>query len=173
LAEIEATQNAGRLERALAEVEPMVEQAAALGYLPLVAEVKLRRGTVRDENGRYDAAAQDLRQAYLLRDQGADHPQLAFALVGLAENALARQDIEAARVHAERAVAIRTTNTVARELLAEAHFVLARALWPDLAARSRSHTFAVQAREAFAQQGSGSQELLAEVQAWLDEHRVP
>jgi hypothetical protein len=104
---------------------------------------------------------------------GPRHPDVAYALVGLAEVALARHDAEDARAHAERAVSIREACETSPELLAEARFVLARALWPDRSQRARARTLAEQARDAYVELGEGEAESLAEVRAWLAEHRVP
>ncbi|MEX1364542.1 MAG: serine/threonine-protein kinase [Nannocystaceae bacterium] len=57
-------QEAGRYVSALEGTESVVARAEALGYAPLVAEAKLRRGMLRSDNGHYAEAEQDLRQAY-------------------------------------------------------------------------------------------------------------
>lgn len=58
------------------------------------------------------------------------------------------------------------------ELLADARFVLAKALWSDKTQRSRARALAEQARDAYAKAGEGRIEYLAEAEAWLAEHRV-
>ncbi|MEM9462093.1 MAG: tetratricopeptide repeat protein [Myxococcota bacterium] len=66
LVEIAAMHQAGRYAEALEVVEPVVQQAKALGYPPLQAEALARRGRLRQRNGRYAEAEQDLRKAYAL-----------------------------------------------------------------------------------------------------------
>ncbi|MEM9461643.1 MAG: tetratricopeptide repeat protein [Myxococcota bacterium] len=66
LAEIKAMQGAGLYVDALDAVEPVLEQAEALGYPPLRAEVLHRRGSIRSNNGQYAEAEEDLRQAHTL-----------------------------------------------------------------------------------------------------------
>jgi len=66
LAAIEAEQDAGKYAQALGQVEPVMQQAEMLGYPPLVAEVKLRRGSLLEADGKYDEAEQELEAAYAL-----------------------------------------------------------------------------------------------------------
>ncbi len=66
LASIAAQQEAGRYVSAEQEVEPVVEQALALAYEPLIAETKARRGVLHGQNGHYEDAEQDLHDAYAL-----------------------------------------------------------------------------------------------------------
>ncbi len=66
LAEIKATQNSGKYALALEQVSPVLEQAKALDYMPLVAEVMLSRGRLQERNGHYPEAEEDLRRAYAL-----------------------------------------------------------------------------------------------------------
>ncbi|MCX4239429.1 serine/threonine-protein kinase [Paraliomyxa miuraensis] len=103
---------------------------------------------------------------------GADHPDVFSPLVGLANVALADKDFDAARFHAERAVSICDTNKVAPEELAEARFVLARALWGSRSERVRALSLAEKARNAYAEVGMVEATHLAEVEQWLREHRV-
>ena len=56
LAEIKAEQDAGQYAQALQQVEPLVPRAEALGYAPLLAEVKFRRGTLLEHYGEYAEA---------------------------------------------------------------------------------------------------------------------
>jgi eukaryotic-like serine/threonine-protein kinase len=66
LAAVRAESAAGRYSRALESIGPIVEQAKALGYAPLLAEAMLSRGEVRDQTGLYNEAKPDLREAYAL-----------------------------------------------------------------------------------------------------------
>ena len=51
-------------------------------------------------------------------------------------------------------------------------FVLARALWSKRHERARARVLAEQAQEAYAEQGKGLEDNLAEVSAWLATHRI-
>ncbi|MEX1362507.1 MAG: serine/threonine-protein kinase, partial [Nannocystaceae bacterium] len=64
LARITAVGGVGRFSDALDEIEPLLAQAAATGYEPLLAEVEHRRGVLRQERGQYALAVEDLERAY-------------------------------------------------------------------------------------------------------------
>ncbi|MEM7157900.1 MAG: serine/threonine-protein kinase [Myxococcota bacterium] len=64
LAKLAARQKAGRYKAALQAIDGVAEQAEALRYEPLMAEVKSRRGQLLDMNGRYAEAEQELREGY-------------------------------------------------------------------------------------------------------------
>jgi tetratricopeptide (TPR) repeat protein len=66
LADIEAAQDAGKYVQALRQLEPVVQRAEVLGYAPLLAEVKLRRGSLLEAAGKYAEAEQELEAAYTL-----------------------------------------------------------------------------------------------------------
>jgi tetratricopeptide (TPR) repeat protein/predicted Ser/Thr protein kinase len=66
LAKLEAQEKAGVYVQPLEEVERVVERAIALGSPPRVAEATLRRGSLREKNGRYAEAEKDLTEAYVL-----------------------------------------------------------------------------------------------------------
>ncbi len=66
MAAITAMQKAGKYPAALERVDAIVEQAETLGYGALIAEARARRGALRDLNGEYPEAEQDLLQAYAL-----------------------------------------------------------------------------------------------------------
>jgi hypothetical protein len=76
-----------------------------------------------------------------------------------------------------RALSIRTTRQVDPVALAQTRFALARALWTAPVAqgrdRPRARTLAEQARDAYTALGDAEKTSLAEVQAWLAEHRLP
>jgi tetratricopeptide (TPR) repeat protein len=78
LAGIEAEREAGKYARAMQQIEPVVQRAEALEYLPLVAEAKLRRGDLLADAGRYAEAEQALEQAYALA-LAHDHDEVALA----------------------------------------------------------------------------------------------
>ncbi|MEM9452528.1 MAG: tetratricopeptide repeat protein, partial [Myxococcota bacterium] len=77
LSEVWAMAIAGRYAEALDKSESVSEQAEALGYLPLRAEAQYWRGDLREKNGQYAEAEQDLRQAYALAVQ-LHHDKLAL-----------------------------------------------------------------------------------------------
>ena len=97
--------------------------------------------------------------------------------VGLANVALAKHRPKDALPLAERALAIHENAGVPATLLASTRFLLARALWdaPADAGRDRPRAVALaeQARDALRETGAGSAKDLAEVEAWLAEHRLP
>ncbi|MEM9456335.1 MAG: tetratricopeptide repeat protein [Myxococcota bacterium] len=66
LADIAAMHEAGRYADALDALDAVVQHAQALDYPPLWAEALYRRGALRDSNGQYAEAEQDLRQAHAL-----------------------------------------------------------------------------------------------------------
>ena len=66
LEEIKAEARAGKVREALEQIEPVVRQADALGYGPLLAEAMLWRGRFHDDNGRYEEAERDLLRAHAL-----------------------------------------------------------------------------------------------------------
>ena len=66
LADLAAERYAGKYGPALRQVEPVVQRAEALGYLPLLAEAKLERGRLLKAEGKYAEAEQELAAAYAL-----------------------------------------------------------------------------------------------------------
>ncbi|MEM9463495.1 MAG: tetratricopeptide repeat protein [Myxococcota bacterium] len=158
-------------QRALATLEKVLARnhlnlAPSLGNLGIVFYAQ---GDY--ENARvYHQRAQEILEKAL----GPDHPNVAYPLVGLAEVALKIRDLASARAYAERAVSIRKASEVGHQLLAEARFVLARALWSERSERARARSLAEQARDALvAAEGPGNSDVeLDEVDAWLATHRV-
>ncbi len=137
---------------------------------PAVAASQTNIGLVLQEQGQFSEALEQLQAGLAVMEQtlGPQHPQLAFPRIGLARIALAQEDFVAAREHAEQAVSIRESTDVAPVDLAEGHFVLAQALWPDPTSRPRARQLAREARDAY--ERLGRQEPLARVDAWLAEH---
>ncbi|NVB36339.1 serine/threonine protein kinase [Pseudenhygromyxa sp. WMMC2535] len=68
LATVRALGRSGRLVEARARSEALLEEAARLGYRPLLAEVGLAHGQLLDELGEARPAAEVLEQAYLDAD---------------------------------------------------------------------------------------------------------
>jgi len=149
------------LEAALGPEHPSV--ASSLGNLAIVHEAL----------GDHDEARRLHERALAIREKtlGPDHPDLAYSLVGLAKVALAQHRPRDATPLAERAVTLGEQGGVAAELLAEARFALARALWEagDAEGRDqgRARRLAEQAREAYRVAGESGVEDLAEVDGWL------
>ncbi|MEM9454536.1 MAG: tetratricopeptide repeat protein [Myxococcota bacterium] len=140
---------------------------------PAVIESLSQIGRVLPRQGKRDEAEAFLRRALELGERvlGPEDPQLAIALIGLAELALDRRDFKFARVHAERALSICESSTTAPDRLAEARFMLARALWNDRTERARAQALAQKARDAFAERGPGREDERATVEAWLAARR--
>ncbi|MEM9462747.1 MAG: tetratricopeptide repeat protein [Myxococcota bacterium] len=105
---------------------------------------------------------------------GPDHPHVAYSLGDLATVALEMGDPASARAYAERAVSVREAANVEPVLLAEARFILAKALWPAPSERARARALAKQAKTMAAAVGTRGQpkELIDKAEAWLATHRV-
>jgi tetratricopeptide (TPR) repeat protein len=149
------------LEAALGPEHPNV--ASSLGNLAIVHEAL----------GDHEEAKRMHERALAIREKtlGPEHPDLAYSLVGLAKVALAQHRPRDATPLAERAVTLGEQRGVAAELLAEARFALARALWEagDAAGgeQGRARVLAEQAREAYRGAGESGGAELAEVEGWL------
>jgi tetratricopeptide (TPR) repeat protein/predicted Ser/Thr protein kinase len=140
---------------------------------PHVASSLVGLAILYEATGDHDVAKPLLERALGIQERllGPEHPDLAHALVGLANVALAQhRDGDAIRL-AERAVTLRDEGGAAVELLAEARFTLARALWdaPLDAGRdqARARILAEQARDVYRAAGNSEAARLAEVDAWL------
>lgn len=90
-------------------------------------------GDVLLKQGQHEEARRLLSQALETRERltDEDHPSLVYSLVRLAEIELIHRDFEAARVYAERAASIVDMGDADLVDVAEARFVLARALGVD------------------------------------------
>jgi len=156
------------LEQALA-----IWEAALDPEHPRLASGLINLGNVHYATGDYDHAEALIEQGLAIQERvlGPEHPSLAHALVGLARIALAKHRPGDALPLAERAVALREKRDIAPELLAEARFELARALWdaPTDAShdRVRARGLAEQARDALRAVGKAGARQLATVEAWL------
>jgi len=64
LANIDAEEKAGRYARALEQLEPVLADAEATAHPPLLAEVKLQRGSLLSATARPEEAEHELMQAY-------------------------------------------------------------------------------------------------------------
>ncbi|MEM9459377.1 MAG: serine/threonine-protein kinase [Myxococcota bacterium] len=143
---------------------------------PDVADVLINLGYWFARRGDYENANLHYQRTLEIWEKalGLNHPYVAESLVRLAEVALKIGDLESAQAHAERAVSIHEMAATAPELLAEAHFVLAQALWSKRHERPQARALAEQAREALAASESpGESEVdLDDVNTWLATHRV-
>ena len=160
-------------ERALAIWETSLGPEHPLVAIPLdhLADVHQARGEYEQAGVLYERAL-----AIWETPLRPEHPRVAQPLVGLAEVALARRAPGKAVPLAERAVAIRAAgeDSVSAEALAEARFVLARALWAAPAGKGRDRPRALSlAREALAAYeaaGEATQQERDEVRTFLAEH---
>jgi tetratricopeptide (TPR) repeat protein len=146
---------------------------------PSVARSLNNLGVVSSGQGEHEEAKLHYQQALKIWEEalGADHPDVAHALTGLGEALLALGKPADALAPLERALSIRTTREGGPAELACTRFALALALWTAPAAqgrdRLRARTLAEQARDGYAAAGYARKSELAEVEAWLAEHRLP
>jgi hypothetical protein len=105
----------------------------------------------------------------LLEKHGEDARDLALALSGLARVELALDLDEVALKHAESARTQRANAVASRpEDAALTAFVLSRALWKLDRDRDRARNLTHEAREKLAEAHVGDQQLLPELERWLD-----
>ncbi|MCX4246040.1 tetratricopeptide repeat-containing serine/threonine protein kinase [Paraliomyxa miuraensis] len=173
----EVLREQGKLDEALTYLQQAltISEEALGSEHPDIASSAANLGNLLLRQRRYDDAEHQYRRALQIQRATLppDHPHVALSLLGLARVGLAKEEFDAARGHAEQAVSIRESGTMAPELLAEAHFVLARILWSEPGERSRSRSLAEQAHDAWSNARSDDQqtrEYLAEVEQWLTEH---
>jgi eukaryotic-like serine/threonine-protein kinase len=167
----------GELDGALAHQQralAIMEEALGPRH-PHVAQTLTNVAEILAEQGQPNDALTLHRRALAIMEDalGPRHPGLAATLLGIAVAASQTQDLELAREHAERAVALREASGAAPHELAEARWVLARVSWPAKEQRARARTLAEDAAEAYAGLGAAHQGELAEVRAWLAEHPAP
>jgi tetratricopeptide (TPR) repeat protein/predicted Ser/Thr protein kinase len=123
--------------------------------------------------GKHSEAAEHWHRALAIREQslGADHPLVADPLIGLTLIHLHGKRVPEALPLAERAFAIFEKHEVATASVAEARFVLARALMATGKDAQRALVLARQARELWRNTSSPSPLIdFTEVEAWLREH---
>jgi len=160
------------------EAEPLVERAGEILAKKLrpghsghaqwhAARAELLRGQKRLDAAR-EAGATAL--ALATAALGPDHPMVASMLLGLGEVELELQRYADAQAHLRRAVALTEAAPVGEGFRAAARFALAKALWPDPAARDESLELARRAQEGFAAHGGVFQEDVDETTEWLREH---
>jgi hypothetical protein len=95
---------------------------------------------------------------------------VSYPLLGLAEIALEQQRAADALPLAERGLVLRDQPGSPPRDVADARFILARALWETGGSRSRAHDLAMQARASF--QAEDASKSVGEVDAWLASHEL-
>ncbi|MEX1361795.1 MAG: serine/threonine-protein kinase [Nannocystaceae bacterium] len=134
-------------------------------------------GTALRHQGRRESAKRHWERALRLWEAAGDvHvADRADVLTELAKLALEEKDFAAARARAERAVSLREGAAAKPRSLATSRFVLARALWPDPAERTRARRLAEQARDVLAVLDARAldEDLLGELERWLRRHPAP
>jgi len=171
-AKLHAYDEARRLnERALAIREKALgpEHPELAKSLERLADLHLKAGALEEAKALHERALAIRKKAL-----GPEHPELARPLLGLAEVALLQQRPGDAVPLAEHGMALREQADVAVERLAEARFVLARALWdaPTTGGRDRARALALaeQARVVLRSGGKGTAAQLGKLEAWLATH---
>jgi tetratricopeptide (TPR) repeat protein/predicted Ser/Thr protein kinase len=173
----------GKLEEALTHYQRasvIFEEALgprhphAAGALANIGSVLRAQGKLADAVTHYQRASVALEKTL-----GPHHPNVAVlrdimvsSLIDLADAALAKDDSDGAREHAEHAVSICEAGETSSERLADARFVLARALWTDPSQRSRSRMLAEQAHDAYVGLAR-PEDVASDIEQWLDDHRIP
>ena len=155
------------------QVLAMVERSLDPEH-PTVGATHFNLGSTLRKLGRLDEATAHFLRAVEIWEAGLgpSYPRLSYPLVGLARVSLAQRRYREAQQFAQRAMDIREQAPLPATVLAEAQFVLARALWATAARRPDALTLAAQARDTYAQAGDSERSALDETNAWLAKHRV-
>ena len=130
-------------------------------------------GNSLTELGRFSEARPYLERALAIQKKtlGDDHPYLAYTLNSLGACLLGMNDLGPAVAALEQTVTILVAKGVDPSGLAQARFTLAQVLWKAGRDRKRALSLAQTAREFFASSDEDNPGVLAEVDAWLREHR--
>jgi tetratricopeptide (TPR) repeat protein len=122
---------------------------------------------------RYEEAREvfERSRAIKLRDLDPGHIMHAASEYGLGEVALHQHQLDAAIVHFERAVALTSNGRFPTEL-AETRFGLAKALWSSRRDPARALELAREAAQALRDPILGDEDMRAEIEAWLEAHRL-
>ncbi len=140
-----------------------------------VGQARSSIGKVLQKQGELSEAASEFRRALAILEDtlGPKHPTATYPMVGLAQVALEQGESETARVYAERAVSVRESAGTSASGLADARFLLARALWSKRSQRSRAHALALEARDGYRDDVQGSADGLPAIEDWLASHHQP
>jgi tetratricopeptide (TPR) repeat protein len=124
-------------------------------------------GTVYQSLEEYEQANTHFERALAIFESelGDAHSHVSYPLLGLAEIALEQQRAADALPMAERGLALREQPGVPQRDVADARFILARALLETGGSRTRAHDLAMQARESF--QTADASKAVGKVDAWL------
>ena len=165
-----ALENYEAARGAFTRAREIIEKAEGMGARG-VSGARLDTARALAGLGRWDEAEVEVKLAIgVLEALGADgKPWLPSALLSLAELHLDRKRAAAAIAPAERALAMleARSDDDAPSHLADARYILARALWDVAGDRRRAHSLAEQAR------AHPSDESRAEIEAWLAAHPAP
>ncbi len=102
---------------------------------------------------------------------GPEHPETASILLSLGTVEHESGETESARVHLRRAMEITEASPVGEAFRSAARFSLAKALGSDPSKGSEARRLARRAREGFAGYGELFDEDVAEIDAWMRQHR--
>ena len=136
---------------------------------PAVADCLVVLGNASIRGKQFALAEAHYRRALdIMRDAlGPDHPTVAMAADSLAISLLGQGDTIQARALLEQTWSGYDTPTPRTVGEARTAFLLARARWPDLSARTEAHALAQQALRVFEREGPGFEEDRRELVAWL------
>ncbi len=121
----------------------------------------------------YQAAEREFRKSERIYKSalGDMHPMLAFPLVGLANVQLEQHEVGAAEGSAARAISILEEDGGNPDKLAEARFVLARAIWDQPGGRKRARELAQSAAEHYTTREPAWINEAEAISEWLDQKR--
>jgi tetratricopeptide (TPR) repeat protein/tRNA A-37 threonylcarbamoyl transferase component Bud32 len=166
----------GRYEEALVEIRRALQiTERALG--PDHHLVGIFAGNVADGLAhlhRYEEALGEARRALAIDEKalGAQHPDLGYPLAVIGNALLGLHQADRAIAPLERSLALWEHGGSTPKDVAEVRFSLARALW-ETANRGRAIKLAQAAREGYRQSGPVATKRIAEIEAWLEQHRTP
>jgi len=158
--------NSGDFETAVSQFEQaLVVLSRAQGADADVADIRYNLGVAQHLRQQYELALPHYRASLELteRMKGADHPDVAYPLMGLGVALVELGRDAEARELLERALGIRSREGVAPVDIGELRFALARALLPVDGARAI--VLAMQARADYNR--DGDKEQVASIDTWL------
>jgi len=168
----------------LSEAKPLYERALAIQEKtvgpkhPDFANALYNLALLHTATGEYVDARPIHERALAIREAALDpeHPNLTLSLLGVAGVALATDRPADAVAPVERALAMLVKANAGPAALAEARFMLARALWNPTervdADRARAAALAIEARDVYREGGEAQAKELGDVEQWLRTHKV-